>query len=200
MVSRTVVIRIYEKFHHRCAICDKETAFDEGEVDHIKPKTKGGTDEPSNLQWLCHRCNKLKGNKRTNEEVRELLDDLEASKIVKNFIPKINYELIDLKEEFIVRAAFEKTCDNFLREPQEMLITHIRLLKRMGIEPNLETVVSLIAGTIMGATIVSVSGPLEKEPNEREIERIAEKIQEVIKLLKRRIPEMRTIFQNAMQQ
>lgn len=80
MVSRTVEKAIYEKYQHCCAICGRETAFDEGEVDHIKPKTKGGTDEPSNLQWLCHRCNKLKGCKRTNDEVRELLN-IEIGKV-----------------------------------------------------------------------------------------------------------------------
>ena len=73
MVSRTAEKAIYEKFQHRCEICGRETGFDEGEVDHIKPKTKGGTDKPNNLQWLCHRCNKLKGSTRTNDEVRELL-------------------------------------------------------------------------------------------------------------------------------
>ena len=71
--SRTIEKRIYEKYKHRCAICGKITAFDEGEIDHIKPLSKGGTDHPRNLQWLCHRCNKLKGNRLTNDEVRELL-------------------------------------------------------------------------------------------------------------------------------
>ena len=194
MVSRTVEKRIYEKYHHRCAICSKETVFDGGEVDHIAPKTKGGTDDPSNLQWLCYRCNKLKGNKRTNEEVGELLDDLEAGKIAKSFIPKINYELMDLKEEIIVRGIFEKTWDSLLKEPRETLTMYIHLLKRTGIEPTLETVLSLIVGTIMGTAMASVSGPPEKEPNEREIKEIAE----VVKRLKKRIPEMRAIFQNAL--
>jgi len=64
---------IYDKYRHRCAICNKETGFDEGEIDHIKPKSKGGSDNPRNLQWLCNRCNNLKGDRLTNEEVRELL-------------------------------------------------------------------------------------------------------------------------------
>ena len=196
MVSRTAEKAIYEKSQGCCAICGRETAFDEGEVDHIKPKTKGGTDEPSNLQWLCHRCNKLKGSTRTNEEVRELLD----VEVVTYLIPWINYELMDLKKEFIIRGALEKTFDNLLSEPQEMLVTLTHLLKRMGIEPTLETVISLIAGDIIGATMVSVSGSSEKEPNEKEIERIAEKIPEIVELLKRRIPEMRAVFQSAMQQ
>lgn len=197
MVSRTVEKRIYEKYHHKCEICGEKTAFDKGEVDHIKPKTKGGIDEPSNLQWLCHRCNKLKGNKRTNEEVRELLDDSEASKkIVKSFIPKINSELMDLEEEIISRGVFEKICDSYLKEPRETLPMCIHLLKRTGIEPTLETVLSLIVGILMRTAMASVSGPPENEPNEREVEKMVE----IVKLLKRRIPEMMTIFQSAMQQ
>ena len=122
MVSRTAEKAIYEKFQHRCEICGRETAFDEGEVDHIKPKTKGGTDEPSNLQWLCHRCNKFKGSTRTNDEVRELLGlkgkgktsimakgkliGIEkAEDIVKEEVEKrvTKGEVIDVKIESIVR-------------------------------------------------------------------------------------------------
>jgi 5-methylcytosine-specific restriction endonuclease McrA len=72
-VSRTVERVIYEKYKGRCAICKEKTPFDEGVIDHIKPVSKGGTSGPSNLQWLCHRCNGLKGNTRTNKQVKELL-------------------------------------------------------------------------------------------------------------------------------
>jgi len=74
MVSRAVVKAIYEKYNHLCAICGRETSFDDGEIDHIKPKSLGGSDRPKNLQWLCHRCNKIKGDRLTNDEVRELLE------------------------------------------------------------------------------------------------------------------------------
>ena len=82
--SRLVEKAIWEKYDHRCAICGRRTSFDDGEIDHIKPLAKGGTNKPSNLQWLCHRCNKLKGSKRTNYEVKQLLG------ITKNPLPKIN--------------------------------------------------------------------------------------------------------------
>lgn len=71
--SRTVEKAIYEKYNGKCAICGREAEFGDGEIDHIQPSAKGGTDEPKNLQWLCSRCNKLKGSNRTNEEVKELL-------------------------------------------------------------------------------------------------------------------------------
>ncbi len=47
----------------RCALCGatkKETILD---VDHIKPRSKGGTNDIENLQILCAKCNRSKGNK-----------------------------------------------------------------------------------------------------------------------------------------
>lgn len=32
-------------------------------IDHIKPKSKGGTDDPMNLRVLCTTCNSAKGTK-----------------------------------------------------------------------------------------------------------------------------------------
>jgi len=72
-LSRTDEKAIFQKHTGICAICGKKTAFDYGEVDHIKSLAKGGSNRASNLQWLCHRCNKLKGSKRTNAQVKKLL-------------------------------------------------------------------------------------------------------------------------------
>ena len=70
-------------------------------MDHIKPKTKGGTDKPNNLQWLCHRCNKLKGSTRTNDEVRELINNLLRE-------DKSLNSIINLKSTFL-KSVLNKT-------------------------------------------------------------------------------------------
>ena len=44
----------------RCAQCG--AGFDIT-VDHIKPRSRGGTNETGNLQWLCRHCNSSKGNR-----------------------------------------------------------------------------------------------------------------------------------------
>jgi 5-methylcytosine-specific restriction endonuclease McrA len=47
---------------YRCKKCKRVfIRLDDLEVDHIKPRSKGGTDRPSNLQLLCPICNKRKG-------------------------------------------------------------------------------------------------------------------------------------------
>ena len=80
-LSRTVEKTVFQTYKGKCAICGKKTAFDYGEVDHIKPIAKGGSPTaPSNLQWLCHRCNKLKGAKHTNAQVKKLLGVKETKK------------------------------------------------------------------------------------------------------------------------
>lgn len=33
------------------------------ELDHMQPRSKGGSDAPSNLQWLCRAHNRARGNR-----------------------------------------------------------------------------------------------------------------------------------------
>ena len=48
---------------YRCAQCDY-TSQHKGlfQIDHIKPMSKGGLTVPENLQLLCGRCNRRKGD------------------------------------------------------------------------------------------------------------------------------------------
>ena len=56
---------VLAKFHHQCAYCGtREAAF---ELDHIHPRSRGGSDRVSNLAAACHDCNAKKGNRTAAE-------------------------------------------------------------------------------------------------------------------------------------
>jgi len=46
-----------------CQLCGATKLDRMLEVDHIVPRSKGGTNDPSNLQVLCSRCNRAKSNR-----------------------------------------------------------------------------------------------------------------------------------------
>ena len=55
---RSTLKKLLHKYNFKCVGCgDKEKLT----IDHIKPVSKGGTDDVSNLQILCSRCNRVKG-------------------------------------------------------------------------------------------------------------------------------------------
>lgn len=56
---------LLEKWKRRCAYCGTKTG--RLEIDHIVPKSKGGTDKVSNLTLSCLKCNQKKGNKTATE-------------------------------------------------------------------------------------------------------------------------------------
>jgi 5-methylcytosine-specific restriction endonuclease McrA len=60
-------VRAYllEKWGRRCAYCG--AAGVPLEIEHIVPRSRGGTDRVSNLTLACHRCNRAKGNRTAAE-------------------------------------------------------------------------------------------------------------------------------------
>jgi hypothetical protein len=46
-----------------CALCGGKVAPDELDIDHVVPRSKGGSDEPENLQVAHRLCNQRKGNR-----------------------------------------------------------------------------------------------------------------------------------------
>ena len=47
----------------RCGGCKTEFLFKIMEVDHVVPRSRGGSDHPENLQLLCPNCNRIKGDR-----------------------------------------------------------------------------------------------------------------------------------------
>jgi len=60
---------LLEKWGRKCAYCGAENV--PLEVEHIVPKSRGGTDRVSNLTLACRSCNKAKGSR----DVRDFLEN-----------------------------------------------------------------------------------------------------------------------------
>jgi len=59
---------LLEKWNRKCAYCgNKDVPL---EIEHIQPKSKGGSDRISNLTLACHPCNEKKSNKFIEEFLR----------------------------------------------------------------------------------------------------------------------------------
>ena len=64
---RTHRHRLYGEQEGVCPGCETHFPFRVMDVDHILPRSKGGTDHPDNLQLLCSGCNRSKGGRTMAE-------------------------------------------------------------------------------------------------------------------------------------
>jgi hypothetical protein len=60
-ISKKLKLEIFSKDDFTCVICRTN---DNLTIDHIVPRSKGGTEERNNLQTLCRSCNSRKGNRQ----------------------------------------------------------------------------------------------------------------------------------------
>jgi 5-methylcytosine-specific restriction endonuclease McrA len=63
--------RIYERQKGKCPLCRNSFAKVGSELDHIIPLARGGSNDPSNLQYLCTPCNRAKHAKDPIEFAQE---------------------------------------------------------------------------------------------------------------------------------
>ena len=61
-VSNKLRFAVYERDGYRCRRCGIRDTGANLEIDHIKPIAKGGKSTYDNLQTLCKRCNREKGD------------------------------------------------------------------------------------------------------------------------------------------
>lgn len=73
-----VRLRIFERDEGRCTYCGVELTPDRFNVDHLLPRSRGGTDVESNLALSCVFCNSKKGSK-TPAEWAESMKSSETS-------------------------------------------------------------------------------------------------------------------------
>lgn len=71
LISGSTRFNVLKRAKHRCELCGVSADDRALDVDHILPKSKGGSDEELNLQALCSLCNQNKGN-RDSEDLRDI--------------------------------------------------------------------------------------------------------------------------------
>ena len=94
--------KIYDKTRGKCHLCHKKLAFKNygvlgakgaWEIEHSKPRSKGGTDHLNNLYPACIKCNRQKNN-GTNYSIRSkkgvkkapLSEKARRKKVIKNTV------------------------------------------------------------------------------------------------------------------
>lgn len=88
--------KLFEEWNGICIGCKQRVHSRFMELDHIKPRSKGGSDHIENLQLLCSDCNRKKRDKDNDVFMKEMEDE-RKSKIFKN---KIDLLLEKLKEDY----------------------------------------------------------------------------------------------------
>ena len=66
LMTTKLRLKIMKRDNYTCTYCGNSTYNEPNlllEIDHIVPVSKGGTTEEGNLQTLCWKCNRQKGNK-----------------------------------------------------------------------------------------------------------------------------------------
>lgn len=66
-VPDSLYYQIMKEAGGRCALCGATKNERPLHVDHIKPRSLGGTNDKDNLQVLCSKCNQAKSNKATTD-------------------------------------------------------------------------------------------------------------------------------------
>ncbi len=63
-IGKRLRFEILKRDGFRCRYCGKEASESTKlEVDHVVPRSKGGSDDPTNLGAACYDCNRGKTNK-----------------------------------------------------------------------------------------------------------------------------------------
>ena len=90
---------IRERDGNRCQYTGRVLRPDEGSLDHVVPRSRGGQDAWENLVWSCKEVNARKGNRLPHEAGLKLLTvprapkELPASELIRNAVGLADWSL-----------------------------------------------------------------------------------------------------------
>lgn len=117
-VSGTIRYEVLKRAKSRCELCGISYEVKALEVDHIIPRSRGGTDDITNFQALCYSCNAAKGN-RDNADFRNITDEYNERNPDCLFC-EIDEERIVAQDElsYVIRDAYPVTTFHSLIIPK----------------------------------------------------------------------------------
>lgn len=89
-MKKALRLEVYNKCDGHCAYCGKEIEYKDMQVDHIDPKTVGGSDAFTNLNPSCRMCNHYKRSE-TLEGFRRLMLTLHE-RLAKPYINRVGID------------------------------------------------------------------------------------------------------------
>ena len=98
---------LLEKWGRKCAYCEAENT--PLEIEHIHPKSKGGSDRVSNLTLACHPCNQAKGNQNVSDFLAQKPNVL--ARILKQMKQPLNHAAAVNSTRFAIVAMAKTICD-----------------------------------------------------------------------------------------
>jgi hypothetical protein len=143
--QKNVRFEVFKRDSFRCQYCGRSAPDVVLEVDHIVPKSKGGTDDMLNLITSCFDCNRGKSDKTLDDETvlkkqMAQMEELNERRIQIEMLAEWYKELQELDERQV-----DIINDLWKRETNTDLDLHQRdeikkLIKRYGLELLLKSV------------------------------------------------------------
>ena len=126
-ISGTVRYEVLKRAKYRCELCGISANIKALEVDHIMPRSRGGSDDISNFQALCYSCNAMKRDRDDTDfrGVNESYDHREAD----CFFCEAEQERIIAENElsYAIRDGFPVTKLHTLVLPKRHVVTYFEL-------------------------------------------------------------------------
>lgn len=109
-ISRKLRFEVFKRDAFTCQYCGCKAPDVVLQVDHIKPKSKAGTDDILNLVTSCSECNAGKSNRELSDhevirQKRKQLEELQARKEQLEMMFEWQKGLLDLEAETLNRLA-----------------------------------------------------------------------------------------------
>ena len=136
-IPKTVRFEVFKRDSFKCQYCGKSAPDVVLEIDHIKPVSKGGTNDIMNLVTACRDCNRGKTNRELSDkttvqmqkkQLDELQDRREQLEMLVMWKEELAHETeleVDAINRMLAAETGSKLTDEGLTEAR-------RLIKRFG--------------------------------------------------------------------